>query len=354
MSKLVEKKLLIPGFVAVLMFVINPVLSVEDGQKLSGEHAPPRQVIEQLYDYFATGNMDGILTLLHPEVVFILHGPKHQIPWAGTFKGHAGVKEFFYEIDAAMNLTAVTQERFLIDGEFVHVIGRDIGIMKNTGGAFNSAHLHSWQVKNGKIVRLEEITDTADLADALAPADPVRGKAYFTTCAACHGLQAEGNSDMHAPRLTLQDSGYLLRQLRYFRDEIRGGVNDFYGWQMNGRALGLPDDRAYRDVLAYISTLPDTKAENTLDGSVRNGKRLYKESCASCHGLKAEGNPQLSAPVLAGMDDWYQLEQLRKFKDGTRGSHKDDTVGIQMRAIMSQVKDEKAMKDIIKYIGTIK
>ena len=180
-----------------------------------------------------------------------------------------------------------------------------------------------------------------------------RGKAYYTTCAACHGINGEGNPYMHGPRLTLQGPDYLHRQLRNYRQMARGGLADFYGWQMNGRANALPGDRAIRDVVAYIDLLPDTYARDTLGGDIRRGKPLYDSYCASCHGGKAEGIPALNATPLAGMEGWYQLEQLRKFKDGTRGSHEADAPGQQMKAAMAPIEDEQAMIDIIGYINSL-
>jgi cytochrome c oxidase subunit II len=159
---------------------------------------------------------------------------------------------------------------------------------------------------------------------------------------------------MRAPRLTIQDSAYLLRQLRHFRSEVRGGVTDFYGWQMNGRARALPDDRALRDVLAYIDTLPDTHSKDNIKGNKKNGERLYQTKCSSCHGNKAEGNEKLNAPLLAGLDSWYQLEQMRKFKSGKRGSHSDDIPGQQMQAVVKMLNDDQLFIDIIDFIATIK
>lgn len=354
MKKIMQQKLVKVIYLFPLILMSLSELVAEPVQARQDNNPQPRAVIEQLYEYFEIGDMEGILSLLDPEVVFTLYGPEHLIPWAGTYKGHAGVGQFFSDIMQTIELSEVTHDQFVVDGEYVNVIGRDIGIAKSTGGEFNSIHLHSWHVKNGKIVSLNEIVDSAELISALAPADPIRGQAYFTTCAGCHGLKAEGNPAMRAPRLTLQDTGYLLRQLRHFRTQVRGGVTDFYGWQMNGRAKALPDDRALRDVLAYIDMLPDTHADDSVEGNKRKGKRLYKNNCSICHGDKAEGIEELNAPVLAGLESWYQLEQMRKYKNGLRGNDESDITGQQMRAAMTLVKDEAAMKDIIEYIGSIK
>ena len=43
--------------------------------------------------------------------------------------------------------------------------------------------------------------------------------------------------------------------------------------------------------------------------------------CAACHGAQGEGNRQLNAPKLTGLEDWYLQRQLKYFKQGARGTH---------------------------------
>ena len=297
--------------------------------------------------------MEKGMLLLSPDMVWVFYGPEDVIDYAGTYKGREGVKQFFEEVGKTVDILEFTQDLFAVDGDVVLVTGWEKGISKATGGEYGVHWAHTFTIKDELITKFVEIRDSAAMVEATLPADIERGRAYFATCAACHGLQGEGNPNMHAPRLTLQDSDYLRRQLRHFRRLIRGGVHDVYGWQMNGRAVALPGDRAIRDVLAYIDTLPDTHATDSLDGDIAEGKPLYNQHCASCHGEEAGGNSSLDAPLLAGLDGWYQLQQLRKFKDGTRGLHTDDIPGQQMRAAMAFAPDEEAMKNIIEYIKSI-
>jgi cytochrome c oxidase subunit 2 len=158
---------------------------------------------------------------------------------------------------------------------------------------------------------------------------------------------------MNAPNLTAQSSPYLLRQLRHFASEVRGGVADFYGWQMNGRAKALPDDRALRDVVAYIDQLAAAPAESTLKADAAAGRTLYS-TCIACHGARAEGNEALAAPALAGLDDWYIVRQLENFRTGSRGKHASDIPGQQMRGAASMLPDETAVRNVAAYIATIK
>ena len=86
--------------------------------------------------------------------------------------------------------------------------------------------------------------------------DADKGKAHYSTCAACHGVKGEGNIALGSPALTGQNDWYLVRQLKHFRDGTRGGQpGDTYGMQMRASAGLLSDDEAILDVVKYISTL---------------------------------------------------------------------------------------------------
>jgi len=180
-----------------------------------------------------------------------------------------------------------------------------------------------------------------------------RGKAYYTTCAGCHGLFGEGNYGMHGPNLTVLEGEYLVTQLRHFRDGTRGGTADFYGWPMNGRSNALPDELAVRDVVAFIETLPKVPSISKTQGNLIRGQEIYAQQCASCHGARAEGMPALNAPRLAGLDDWYQLQQLRNFRNDIRGVAEADTGGQQMKPFADALEDEDALGDVVAWIGTL-
>jgi cytochrome c oxidase subunit 2 len=64
------------------------------------------------------------------------------------------------------------------------------------------------------------------------------------------------------------------------------------------------------------------------EGAAR-GEVLFQR-CSPCHGEQGEGNPFISAPVIAGQDVDYLERQLTNFADGTRGKHADDLEGIRM------------------------
>ena len=82
------------------------------------------------------------------------------------------------------------------------------------------------------------------------------------------------------------------------------------------------------------------------------GKSAYM-ICSTCHGAEGEGNAALNAPALAGQDDWYLKRQLIKYKEGVRGSHPDDTHGMQMRAMAMTLADETKIDEVVAYIAQL-
>ena len=90
--------------------------------------------------------------------------------------------------------------------------------------------------------------------------DSTKGKAYYTTCAACHGAKGEGNKALNSPSLAGQEDWYIVRQLKNFKEGIRGSnPKDIYGMQMRPMAMTLINDQAMKDVAAYIMTFSEKK-----------------------------------------------------------------------------------------------
>lgn len=187
----------------------------------------------------------------------------------------------------------------------------------------------------------------------LAAADPTVGKALYTVCASCHGAQGEGNPALNAPRLTGLNAAYIERQLRYFKQGVRGAhKDDIYGQQMAPMAGTLADTAAVRNVAAYIESLPVQAVEDTVQGNTDKGRKLYT-TCAVCHGSNGQGNPALGAPRIAGLDGWYLVTQLKNFKAGIRGSHQDDIYGVQMISMASMLVEEQDIENVVAYISSL-
>jgi cytochrome c oxidase subunit 2 len=172
-------------------------------------------------------------------------------------------------------------------------------------------------------------------------------------CDACHGYKGEGLAATGAPRLGGLQIWYLERQLRNFKAGIRGGdPADVTGGQMRTIAANLGTEGSIKEAAAFVSSLTPPYAKQSVGGSAERGRTLFG-ACVACHGPKGEGEEGTQAPRLQGANDWYVVRQLEAFRAGRRGSDSRDTYGQQMRAIALTLPDERALRDIAAYIGTI-
>ena len=110
----------------------------------------------------------------------------------------------------------------------------------------------------------EQITAAAEFANQTrSPYPPItiagdvdKGKAHYSTCAACHGVDGKGNEALGSPDLTVANDWYLVTQLQNFKNGSRGSdPGDSYGMQMRASTQLLADDQAILDVVAYINSL---------------------------------------------------------------------------------------------------
>ena len=68
--------------------------------------------------------------------------------------------------------------------------------------------------------------------------------------------------------------------------------------------------------------------------------------CTTCHGVELKGNVSVDAPRLNGMEGWYLRNQMLAFKNGHRGTHPEDLIGMEMQpqaAALSQEQIEDAV-----------
>ena len=176
------------------------------------------------------------------------------------------------------------------------------------------------------------------------------GKQIYKLCAACHEANGHGNQQRNAPALAGLGSWYVEAQLRKFRDGQRGyHADDVAALQMRPMARALRTDDDVRAVATYVATLAPAAPVATMAGDSERGKNLYS-TCSACHGQDGKGNADVQSPGLLHQADWYMVAQLKKFRSGLRGAHKDDASGMQMRAMTMMLQDDQALHDIAAYV----
>ena len=175
----------------------------------------------------------------------------------------------------------------------------------------------------------------------------------YKSCAACHGVAGEGNEALNAPALVNLDGDYLARQLANFRDGKRGAAEgDVHGAVMAAQAASLTDTDI-EAIVAQVDGFDNVLPATTFEADIANGKDYYAMVCGACHGPEAVGNPNLNAPSLRGIDDWYLVRQYEAFRAGWRGTHPEDVPGQQMRRMGEILKDEETVRNVSAYLQSL-
>jgi cytochrome c553 len=140
-------------------------------------------------------------------------------------------------------------------------------------------------------------------------------------CSSCHGFDGGNVSPTFTfPRLAGQQKGYLIAQLKAFRDKKRADDRSrTYMWNV---AESL-DDAMIERLAAYYA------AQQSLSGSAQDptdmaaGRKIYEQGiaekippCLTCHGAKAKGAG--TTPRLAGQHRLTLERQLTYFAANTR------------------------------------
>jgi cytochrome c oxidase subunit 2 len=82
-------------------------------------------------------------------------------------------------------------------------------------------------------------------------------------------------------------------------------------------------------------------------------KETFATVCSACHGPDGGGNAAMLAPSIAGLDEWYIVLQLDKFRAGWRGEHFQDVGGERMAPMARSLADEDAVRSVAAYVASL-
>ena len=164
-------------------------------------------------------------------------------------------------------------------------------------------------------------------------------------CFLCHGLEGESASPIF-PRLAGQHSEYIAKQLGEFKsgkrksDTMKPQAEDLTPAEMKSLGVFFEAKKA--------SARPVKDAELMAVGKYvfnRGNSFSGVPACASCHGAKGLGTPQL--PRLAGQHPRYTEDQLKQFNSRERNN--DNAV---MHTVASKL-SELERHAVAEYIATL-
>lgn len=147
-------------------------------------------------------------------------------------------------------------------------------------------------------------------------------------CTSCHGAQGRAASDGYYPRLAGKPEGYLLHQLKNFRDGQRRYP------LMNSLLSNLSDAYLQEIATFFANQHPPYASPQAADASLallERGRMLIMDgdqqkklpACISCHGEKMTGVAPYIPGVL-GLPRDYIVAQLGAWQTGSRRAHAPD------------------------------
>lgn len=123
------------------------------------------QIVQQIYAAFGKRDMQALLTLLSNEIDWQLLGPP-KIAHAGPHHGRDQVRRFFATVAETLDIQQFAPREFIAQGDKVVALGYYAGRVKVTGREYASEWVHVFTLRDGKVIKFREYTDTANLVAA--------------------------------------------------------------------------------------------------------------------------------------------------------------------------------------------
>jgi ketosteroid isomerase-like protein len=128
------------------------------------------EFIRSMYDAFGRGDIRTIIEHITEDVEWIAEGPS-SVAYFGTMKGPAEVQsKFFGGIAETQEDMKLAVENFVGQGDRVATFGRYSGKVRATGKRFDVALAHLFLIRDGKVSKFVNVTDTAAVAEAYSGA----------------------------------------------------------------------------------------------------------------------------------------------------------------------------------------
>ncbi len=185
------------------------------------------------------------------------------------------------------------------------------------------------------------------------------GKQKSANCVSCHGEHGNSSTAMF-PKLAQQNAGYLVNQLKAFKNGSRKDPI------MSTLAIGLTENDMV-DIANYYAEQkiagepadPNESAQERAEHEtlVAQGGDLYRNgdlkrevsACIACHGPHGEGNQPAGFPALRWQHKAYLIKALTDFKSGKRSNTNEN-----MMHMIAVKMTEDEIKAVANRIATMK
>lgn len=125
------------------------------------------RIVREGYEAFGRGDIAGLLDRVTDDVEWISAGSS-EIPYAGRFRGRDRVREFFTTLAANVDFQTFEPREFIAQGDTVVVLGHEVARAKSTTRQMSGEWAMVFRMRDGKIARFQEYSDTENAAAAFS------------------------------------------------------------------------------------------------------------------------------------------------------------------------------------------
>jgi len=113
------------------------------------------EVVKQVYEHVANGDMDAIVGHCSEDVEWVVNGPA-QLERSRAFEGPEGVRDFLDTIDRGWKYRFAAPREFIDAGDKIVVLGEAEGKERTSEQPFKSRWCHIFTIQNDKVVSFRE------------------------------------------------------------------------------------------------------------------------------------------------------------------------------------------------------
>lgn len=123
------------------------------------------KIVEKIYESLSDGEVESLLSSFTEDVVWKLP-QMDNVPFAGVWHGHNGVRQFFAKVFELQDVLEFEPLQYFARGNKVVVLGHFKMRIKSTQRKFSSLWAHIWTIKKDKVTRFYEYVDTGVVSKA--------------------------------------------------------------------------------------------------------------------------------------------------------------------------------------------
>jgi len=127
-------------------------------------------IVQQAYAAFGRGDVPALLALLDENVDWQpVYGAGPHVVTGARRRGRAEVGTFFQQVGQSLKFSLFEPREFVEQGDKVVALGHYTGTVNPTGRALDADWVMVFTLRNGRIVKFVEFSDSAAVDRAWAP-----------------------------------------------------------------------------------------------------------------------------------------------------------------------------------------